>query len=386
MSFYYSYIPVRGISVPVYLQYDHGVSSYLATPADKMLGVRWPYGVASIHNLVDRQKYDVTVEMDVPRSETNLQAGNWMVELEMRVPPSTGGGVMSMLGWDEDEDVKDSKDGNTPAGEDGAEFLARRPSTLVKSKRPALLTYRSPLIELSYRLLRLPMYLIGWHTESERIEVSMLESVVFEQGSRNIPSSVRLEIRSRQPLEVYHVKVHISARLEGLRWLMYRYWMTSAVVATTLFWAVEMGVLLFTWAAITLIFGSTSTSADYEGGHKIKSDPEFTTTKFETGETEPGTPFSDTSRTFPTLPSLQPLSYTSPKEEQAKPNLEDIPLKEEAEADDEEDDFILEEPIPLRAEREGIFTDSGIGTSLESSVERNLARRRSGKLKDDAGD
>ncbi len=386
MSFYYSYIPVRGISVPVYLQYDHGVSSYLATPADKMLGVRWPYGVASIHNLVDRQKYDVTVEMDVPRSETNLQAGNWMVELEMRAPPSTGGGVMSMLGWDEDEDVKDSKDGNTPAGEDGAEFLARRPSTLVKSKRPALLTYRSPLIELSYRLLRLPMYLIGWHTESERIEVSMLESVVFEQGSRNIPSSVRLEIRSRQPLEVYHVKVHISARLEGLRWLMYRYWMTSAVVATTLFWAVEMGVLVFTWAAITLIFGSSSTSADYEGGHKIKSDPEFTTTKFETGETEPGTPFSDTSRTFPTLPSLQPLSYTSPKEEQATPNLEDIPLKEEAEADDEEDDFILEEPIPLRAEREGIFTDSGIGTSLESSVERNLARRRSGKLKDDAGD
>ena len=97
-------------------------------------------------------------------------------------------------------------------------------------------------------------------------------------------------------------------------------------------------------------------------------------------------PFSDTSRTFPTLPSQQPLSYTSPKEEPATPNLEDIPLREEAEADDEDDDFILDEPIPPRVEREGIFTDSGIGTSLESSVERGLSRRRSGKLRDNARD
>jgi hypothetical protein len=52
------------------------------------------------------------------------------------------------------------------------------------------------------------------------------------------------------------------------------------------------------------------------------------------------------------------------------------------EADDEEDDdFILEEPVPRGVEREGVFTDSGIGTSLESSVERGLARRRSGRSK-----
>jgi hypothetical protein len=65
-----------------------------------------------------------------------------------------------------------------------------------------------------------------------------------------------------------------------------------------------------------------------------------------------------------------------------EPRLEDIPAREDMEADDEEDDdFILEEPVPRGVEREGVFTDSGIGTSIESGFERagGLARRRSGK-------
>ena len=386
-SFYYSYIPVRGISVPVYLQFDHGASSsYFSQQGGSLLGERWPYGVANIQGLVDRQKYDVVVIMEVPRSETNLKAGNWMVALEIRGPPIAGGGVMSMLGWDEEETVEDdSKESDSrKTAADGSDTRAGRPSVLGRSRRPALLTYRSRLIEIAYRLLRLPLYLIGWHTESEHVEISMLESVIFKQGYRNIPSSIRLELCSRQPLEVYQVKVQINARLEGLRWLMYRYWLTSAVVGTTLFWSVEMGVLLFTWALFTLLFGKSSTPEDYEAKKKrIKFDPDAIPP---TLDTEPGTPLSDTSRTFPTLPSQQPLSYTSPKEEpRATLNLNEIPTREDAEADDEDDDFLLEEPIPPRVEREGIFTDSGIGTSLESSVERGLARRRSGRLKDEAG-
>ncbi|CAO2647988.1 Nn.00g089100.m01.CDS01 [Neocucurbitaria sp. VM-36] len=393
-SFYYSYIPVRGITVPVYLQFDHGASSsYLTAQTDSILGGKagkWPYGIANVQGLVDRQKYDVVVEMVVPRSETNLKAGNWMVVLEMRGPSTLGGGVRSLLGWDEEWNIEDHSQGGVPGAttEKGStdDSVVGKPTVLARSRRPALLTYRSRVTDLAYRLLRLPLYLIDWHTESERVEISMMESVMFEQGARNIPSSLRLEVRSRYPLEIYRVSVRVSARLEGLRWLMYRYWLTSAAVGTGLFWSVEMGVLLCTWAAFTLLFGkATPQQEKHASRKKIKSDSEPGGVKIEPGETsEPGTPFSDTSRTFPTLPSQQPLSYSSPKEERETPSLDDIPTREEAEADDEDDDFILEEPVPRNVEREGIFTDSGIGTSLESSVDRGLARRRSGRLKDDA--
>jgi hypothetical protein len=236
-----------------------------------------------------------------------------------------------------------------------------------------------------YRFMRLPLYLAGWHTESELVEISMMESVVFEPGYRNIPSSLRLELRSKLPIEVYRASVRISARLEGFRWLMYRYWLTSAIIGILTFWGMEMGVLLFTWGAFTLLFSSSSPAAPESQRQKIKNEGGEPFPKLEpTGDnSEPGTPYSDTSRIFPTLPSQQPLSYSSlsPKEERGEPTrLEDIPSREEQEADDEEDDdFLLEEPIPRGLEREGVFTDSGIGTSLESSVERGLARRRSGR-------
>jgi seipin len=385
---------VRGICVPVYLQFDHGgtPSSYLQNPSlnSAVKPGKWPYGLANIPGLVDRQKYDVVVEMQVPRSDINLKAGNWMVGLEFRGPSSMGQGVRQLLGWDEEWNTAEDYGQDGGPGETIAEKVEvvtegktrEIPTVLARSRRPVLLTYRSWSLEHVHRLLRLPLYLLGWHTESERVEVGMMESVMFESGFRNIPTSLRLELRSRAPLEVYSARVRISARLEGIRWLMYTYWFSSAVVGILAFWGMEMSVLLFTWAAFTLVFGGSVTTPKKEDASGIKKEEED-------GEEEPDTPFSNTSRTFPTLPSQQPLSYSSPpKEEPQSPtNLEDIPTREEQEADDEDDDYVLEEPLLSRnMEREGVFTDSGLGTSVESSVERGLARRRSGRQGEGDGD
>jgi seipin len=382
---------VRGISAPVYLQFDHGSATrHTILQSHDVATKNWPYGIANIPGLVSRQKYDVVVEMTVPRSRTNLNAGNWMVGLEMRGPSTAASGVKGMLGWDEEWNVEDHSQGGVPGATTqklDVEGLTGTPTVVARSRRPAILTYRSYIIEHVHRLLRLPLYLVGWHTESEHIEISMMESVEFDKGVRNIPTSVKIELRSGHPLEVYTVAVHFSARMEGLRWLMYRYWLTSAIVGTTLFWSVEMCVLLVTWAIFTLLFSKASKPEDRSEQKRIKQEDGDVTPKREPADTEPGTPFSDTSRTFPTLSSHEPLHYrsSSPKEERNTPALEDIPTREEAEADDEDDDFVLEEPLPRSAERDGIFTDSGIGTSVESSFEyeRGLSRRRSGRLKDD---
>jgi seipin len=410
-SFYYAYIPVRGISVPVYLQFDHGSSSsHLGPRAETILGgptAKWPYGVANVPGLVSRQKYDVVVKMDVPRSRNNLNAGNWMVGIEMRGPTVAAGGVKSLLGWDEEWNVEDHSQGGQPGSTTektspaSPDATPGKPAVLAKSRRPAILTYRSWVLEHVHRFLRLPLYLVGWHTESETIEISMMEAVEFDKGARNVPSSVRLELRSRQPLEVYHVAVHFSAKLEGLRWLMYQYRLSSLLAFTSLFWSVEMGVVLLTWAVFTMLFGSAH-DPDHDGeqpaspsARRIKADPDTTTAttpKTERADSRPDTPLSDASRTFPTLHSQQPLHYSapaSPKDERASPALEDIPMREDAEADDEDDDFVLEEPLPRSVESSGLFTDSGIGTSFEGERERErergVQRRKSGRGRDETG-
>lgn len=375
-SFYYSYIPIRGISVPVYLQFDHGSTplSFLGESGRKLSqeSQRWPHAIAGIQGLVNRQKYDISVEMTVPRSRTNLQAGNWMLDLSLRSPSGSSNSIKNILGWDDESEPSSNADAATPT------------QVLAHSRRPAILTYRSWPTEHLYRLLRLPLYLTGFSTESEMLTINMLESAYFASA---VPSSLRLELRSRTPLEVYRVKVHISAKLEGLRWVMYKYRVGSAVLFIGLFWGTEMGVLLVTWGLVTMLFGSSSSGPeedDGEGRRKVKKEID--------GASE-ATEFSDTDRTFPTLSGQAPLRYRSPesktKKEEEERRLEDIPLKEDAEADDEDDDFVLEEPVPRTLEAQAVFTDSGLGTGMDSERdrERERVRRRgsgkSGRVKDE---
>ncbi|KAF2708195.1 hypothetical protein K504DRAFT_503380 [Pleomassaria siparia CBS 279.74] len=370
-TFYYSYIPVRGITVPVYLQFD--------TPqnVDGTCLASLPFGVAEVKGLAARQKYDVVVVMDMPRSRGNLEARNWMVGVEMRGPGSDGAEELSS--WVARGKKKE------------ASARLEKPNVLARSRRPAILTYRSWTTEHAYRFLRLPLYMVGWGLESEKISVSVLESVEFDKGWRNVPSSLRLDLRSATPLEVYSVAVKIMARLEGLRWIMYTYRLSSFVVFTSTFWGVEMGVVLMTWGVFTLLFGGSGQGDDAEGeGRKrIKAEPGTGTTTPKTElDSTPSTPRSDTSRTFPTLSSQQRLHYSSGEgprlrgERGDTPRLDDLPIKTEADADDEDEDadFVLEEPVPISAS--GVQTDSGIGTSMESNVEGRVAgivRRKSGR-------
>lgn len=363
-SFYYSYIPIRGITVPVYLQFDHGSTPRtFIDDSGRKFGQevqKWPHGVVGIQGLVDRQKYDVSVEMVVPRSRRNLEAGNWMVELSLR-GPSTPGGIKSILGWD--DDTTDSTSQASTAA------TTSRPPVLAHSRRPAILTYRSWPIEHVHRFLRLPLYLTGFGSESETLHISMLESAYFPT---TIPTSLRLELRSKTPLEIYRASVHITAKLEGLRWLMYTHRLTSLTIFVALFWATEMTLVLLTWGLASMLFASPTPPPDTQ---TIKHEPDDAAS----------TQYSDTDRTFPTLSRQPPLRYHSPPHVK-KEEDEDVKKEEddeeggEEEADDEEDDFVLEEPLPRGVENAVLFTDSGLGTGVDSEVERERERvRRRGR-------
>jgi len=325
--------------------------------------------------------------MDVPRSERNLDAGNWMVGVEIRGSAKVGGGVRGVLRWEEEWDVEDyalRQNCERVQEKSTMEAIrheeAEKPLVLARSRRPAILMYRSWMTELAYRALRLPLYVLGFGMESERVVVNMMEGVEFEKGWRNVPSSLKLELRSKTPLEVYKVNVKFAAKLEGLRWVMYTHRLASFAVFTSVFWAVEMGVVLLTWAVFSFCLAGAEEENDNDALSANKK--AATTPKSEHADSAPPSPLSDASRTFPTLSSHHPLRYSSPnegkyegiiKEERVTtPKLKDAPIKTEAEADDEEDDdFLLDEAELGR--------DSGLGTSMESGQEKIAVARRSGR-------
>ena len=90
---------------------------------------------------------------------------------------------------------------------------------LHSSRRPAILTYRSPIVSTAKTLVALGLHLTGWTTESEVVEVQMFESVEFARGWRNVPSAVRVRVETlgNREMEVYGVTVRFGAKLGGLR-------------------------------------------------------------------------------------------------------------------------------------------------------------------------
>lgn len=63
----------------------------------------------------------------------------------------------------------------------------------------------------------MPLYLTGLLREAETLEVSMMEDIEFARGWRNLPASARLEIQSREPLQIYKAVLKFKASLAGLR-------------------------------------------------------------------------------------------------------------------------------------------------------------------------
>ncbi len=79
------------------------------------------------------------------------------------------------------------------------------------------MTYYSPVVENVNKAVEMPWYMLGWRHESETLVVPVMEGVEFAKGWRNVPDSVRLEVLSDVKMQVYSVRVVITAQFQGLR-------------------------------------------------------------------------------------------------------------------------------------------------------------------------
>lgn len=340
--FYWSYIPRIGFERTIHLQFDN----VYRTDDNRYDSAGNPHGTVYISSdIVSAQRYDVFVELSLPRTPENQEAGNFMIEAIMYASESA---------------VDPLKEALVSGAADSDNQLAR-------SRRPAILPYRSPIVDQFYKLTQLHWYLLGWRSETDSLRVSMFESVEFSRGWRNVPASMLVQIQSINRMQVYSAKAIFRAKFRGLRWLMYNHRIISAVIFISAFWITEMLFTGLAWAIGTGYFtpseGVQAQQTSQENRERIKTEEE---------EDEQDVNLSDTERTFPTSSKQQPLRYQSPPikhEEDEEPVVLPENTSRATEADDEDED-----------EDADVFLDSGIGTSLESNASRrDSVRKRRGR-------
>ncbi|KAF1812906.1 hypothetical protein P152DRAFT_435193 [Eremomyces bilateralis CBS 781.70] len=347
--FYLSYIPSRGFTQPIYLQF-HTRHAHPAPYAPHA-----PHAHLTLaHPLATNQPYDFSVLLHMPRTPSNAAAGNFMVDLRL----STRGSTTTTT---------------APAPDPPSDT-----PPLVHARRPAILTYRSAAFELLHKALRLPFLVTGMRHESEKITVPMASGVKFAKGVLNVPRAARVAVESDggAELQIYEVRLKVEARYEGLRWVMYRWRVGSFVVGTGLFWGVEMGMFLVVWVGLMSYFAGEGDGGEMKGRGLGRNGKKETGLEVKVEEDDESG-LSDTERHFPTFSRLGPSQSTSVKikkeegEEELLPQLE---MPAGAEADDEEDEG---HTVLSPAERFGGKSDSGLGTSLESERAGENVRRRS---------
>jgi seipin len=344
LSFYWSYIPRLSFERTIHLQFDNVYHPSYSRHGTDSNANPYPYGFVTLSpDVVSAQRYDVTVELFLPRTQDNREAGNFMLEASMYAAGSL---------------IDRVKEGIVPG-------LATEDNKLAVSRRSALLPYRSDLVESVHRLSQLHWYVLGWREEANKLTIPMFEGVEFARGWRNVPSTMKLEVQSTHRMQVYSVRALFKAQFRGLRWVMYNHRIISAVFLVSGFWTTEMVLAGLAWAAISLVFSPGS--AQGRDGDIKQSSPAI---KHEDDEDEGDLSVSDTERTFPTTSRQPRLKYESPtiKQEEGETRgavPETTSRAMEADDEDEDGDF---------------FADSGLGTSLDSSAtRRDSVRRRRGR-------
>jgi hypothetical protein len=349
--FYWSYIPRIGFSRTVHLQFDQ-VLQYQHDPATIN---PYPHGSVKLApDLISAQDYDIKVELTLPHTPSNREAGNFMIETKLYSPE----GIIPT--------VQASLPPETPP--------IQSAQALATSRRPALLPYRSRPVRLLRTVMELPYFVFNFRSESTTLHVPVFDRVSFPRGWRSTPSTLHLEIQSTHTLQISSAYVHFRARFTGLRWLMYNHRIISAMVFITIFWTTELVFAGLAYGALAL-YASSASELPVKSEPKTEEKAKTARIKAEAEDDESPAALSDTERTFPTLSSQAPLRYTSPGSVAIKQEpTEDIDVPESVaravEADDEDEDEDYD------------FRDSGIGTSLESSGgmgRKESVRKRRGR-------
>ncbi|XP_021475513.2 seipin [Oncorhynchus mykiss] len=212
-SFYYSYMPTVSFSTPVHYHYS--------SDCDAPNSVLCSFPVANISLLkngkdqvmIYGQPYRISLELEMPESLVNKQLGMFMIKMSCY-----------------------TNDGQTVAA-------------VVRS---AMLHYRSSLLETLNTLLFSPLLLTGMTEQKQLVEVELFSH--YKANSYQPTVGAVIEIQS-QRVQVYSVQLRIHAFFTGIRYLLYNFPVTSAVIGVASNFAflsviVLFGYLQFIWGGL----------------------------------------------------------------------------------------------------------------------------------------
>ncbi|XP_029289497.1 LOW QUALITY PROTEIN: seipin-like [Cottoperca gobio] len=204
-SFYYSYMPTVSFSTPVHFYYSTDCDASESTLCSFPLA-----NISFMKNERDQvmaygQPYRVSLELEMPESPVNEHLGMFMVKMSCY---TKGGKTVSSVG------------------------------------RSTMLHYRSSLLQSMGTLLFSPFLLTGMSEQKQLIEVELFSD--YKTNAYQPSVGAVIEIQSRR-VQIYSSQLRIHAYFTGIRYVLYNFPLTSAVIGVATNFAFLSVIVLFSY-------------------------------------------------------------------------------------------------------------------------------------------
>ncbi|XP_008325132.1 seipin [Cynoglossus semilaevis] len=200
-SFHYSYMPNAAFSAPLHY--------YFRTDCESPSSFLCSYPVANIslmrnkkHVLTFGQSYQITLQLEMPESPVNQELGMFMIRTTCF----------------------------SQSGQVSSSARSTRQMLSTSSTRSSILRYRSDLLRTLGTLFFLPAFLIGAAEQKQVLEVELFSDYTDDPYAPSINAVI--EILSDK-VQIYSSQLYIHAHFTGLRYLLFYYPVTSALVGVS---------------------------------------------------------------------------------------------------------------------------------------------------------
>lgn len=204
-SFYYSYMPTVSFSTPVNFYYtsdcDSSESALCSFPTANISFMKNEKDQV----MANGQPYRISVDLEMPESPVNEQVGMFMVKM---ICFTKGGKIVSSVG------------------------------------RSTMLHYRSSLLKTISTLLFSPFLLSGMAEQKQLIEVELVSD--YKTNAYEPTVGAVIEIQSRR-VQIYSSQLRIHAYFTGIRYVLYNFPITSAVIGVATNFAFLSAIVLFSY-------------------------------------------------------------------------------------------------------------------------------------------
>ncbi|MFT7814645.1 seipin-like isoform X1 [Arapaima gigas] len=213
-SFYYSYMPTASFSTPVHFYYssdcDPPGSTVCSFPTANVSFLRNERDQVMVYG----QPYQISLELEMPESLANQELGMFMVKMMCY---SKGGHPISTVA---------------------------RSVSVSPPPQHAMLHYRSSLLQALSTLFFSPLLLSGMSEQKQLVEVELFSS--YRENSYLPTTGAVIEVQSRK-VQVYKAQLWIHAHFTGIRYLLFNFPLSSAVLGVASNFAFLSVLVLFSY-------------------------------------------------------------------------------------------------------------------------------------------